>query len=372
MNLNLTTLVEQALGGDILNKISAGLGEDPQKIQAAVKVAVPSLLAGIMKQAGTPTGLQQLSQALDQSDSKILDNLGGMLGGGAGLQDLIKKGSAMLPNILGGGNVLGGITDTLTKSAGLGKGAIMSLLGMLLPIILGVLGKQKKALGLDTAGLGSLLGGQKNFLANALPAGMGDIMGLAGGLGQTVSNGANTMNGAARQAVDTGGGFSRAILPLVALAGLAYLGYKYLGPKAANTASEATKSVVDAGHGAVDAAKSTVSNATAAIDSAMKSLADGLPQTFNGLTDTLNGIKDVDTAKAALPNLQSAADTITKLAGGMSSMPDAIKKSIGEQATGFMPTLEAKAKELLGNADISSVLKSVLDTIMEQLKKLIG
>ncbi|MDX2198904.1 MAG: DUF937 domain-containing protein [Phycisphaerae bacterium] len=372
MNINLSSLVEQALGDDVISKISAGLGEDPRKIQGAVKAAVPSLLAGIMKQAGTPTGLQQLSQALDQTDSKMLDNLGGMLGGGAGLQDLIKKGSAMLPNILGGGNVLGGITDTLTKSAGLGKNTIISLLGMLLPIILSVLGKQKKALGLDMAGLGSLLGGQKNFLANALPAGMSDIMGLAGGLGQAVSSGANAMNGAAHQAVDTGGGFSRAILPLVALAALAYLGYKYLGPKATETTKEATKSIVDASATAADAAKSTLSNVTAAFDSALKGLADGLPQTFNGLTDTLNGIKDVDTAKAALPNLQSAADTITKLAGGMGSMPDAIKKTLGERAAGFLPTLEAKAKELLGNADISSVLKGVLDTILEQLKKLIG
>jgi hypothetical protein len=108
-----------------------------------------------------------LTSAVDNADDGILSNVGSMLGKSTDF------GSAALRSVLGGGGLseLGG---NIGKTSGLSGKAVTTLLGLLAPIVLGVLRKLKHARGLDSFGLSNLLSSQRDNIAAAMPEGMGE------------------------------------------------------------------------------------------------------------------------------------------------------------------------------------------------------
>lgn len=386
MSVNLLSLAQQYLGGGVMDQIGKAIGADPAQTKAAVSGAVPSILAGLINKASTPGGADALAAAVDQTDTGMLDNLGGMLSGG-GLTNMIQKGSQLGSSLLGG-NMFSGIIDAITKSSGIGKAGIGSLLGMLMPIVLGILGKQKKSMGLDAAGLASMLMGQKSMVQGLLPQGVGNMLGMGGDVaraagaavsgaaGQAMS-GVSHAAGAAGHAAQSGGSMLGKLLPLIIVAALAYLGYNYfMKGDAAKTVTDATRTATDAAGAAAksagDAAKSATDAAKATIDAALSSAASGLPKTFDSLTTTLSGIKDAATAKAAMPAITTASDSIGKVADGFKMLPESIQKTVKDSATGFLPKVQEMVTKVLGMEGIGAELKPLLDGLIEKIKKLIG
>jgi len=77
-----------------------------------------------------------------------------------------------LTSLLGGAG-LGQIASVLSKFTGVGEGGMGKLLGMLTPVVLGVIGKQSK--GMDAAGLASMLS-DRNLLPGAALGKGGRVM----------------------------------------------------------------------------------------------------------------------------------------------------------------------------------------------------
>ncbi|HEX8153931.1 MAG TPA: DUF937 domain-containing protein, partial [Thermoanaerobaculia bacterium] len=75
--------VRQQLGPDSIQQMSSTLGADPAATSKAISLALPALLGGLSQNAAHPQGAAALDSALEQHDGSILDNLGGLLGGGA-------------------------------------------------------------------------------------------------------------------------------------------------------------------------------------------------------------------------------------------------------------------------------------------------
>src|SRR5262249_3686486 len=101
----------------------------------------------------------------------------GKIGSGEG-------GLGMIRSILGAGN-LSELTGNIGQTSGLSGRGITGLLGFLAPLVLGVLKNIKNTRGLDSAGLASLLAGQRNNIAAAMPEGMA---GRIGSVAEPVSN----------------------------------------------------------------------------------------------------------------------------------------------------------------------------------------
>jgi LysM repeat protein len=81
------------------------------------------------------------------------------------------RGSGMLQSIVGGG----GFSDLVGRiggSSGLSRSAVTSLLGLLAPLVLGLLKKEKIARNLDAIGIASLLASQRNNIRAAMPDNM--------------------------------------------------------------------------------------------------------------------------------------------------------------------------------------------------------
>jgi|GEM_PF-955433 len=273
--MNLLDLAKGYITNEITEKIGGLLGESPENTSKAVDASLPSIFGGLIGQASTEKGAADLYRQLDDHDGSILDNIGGMLGGGnhTGIAD---KGNGILNAILG--PKLGGVIDLISKVSGMGRGGAGSLLGLLAPIVMGLLGKTRRSQGLDIGGLMDLLNKQKKHVAGALPQGMGSALGLgdmsswstdigdsvsgaasrvgnavtgtAGAVGDSVSDAAGSVGRGASAAASTvgsaagsvgsaagsagsaaasgGGGLLKLLLPLLLIGALLFFGLRAL------------------------------------------------------------------------------------------------------------------------------------------------
>jgi len=161
-SLNLIDLVRGHLTGDIGNEISSLLGESRDRTQAGIDVAVPEILASLDSVASTTDGAHRLSAAVDGAGSGILTNLGSLFEGTFSTD----IGMGPLRSLLGGERVTD-LSGRIAKSSGLSPRAVTTLLGLLAPIVLGVLKRLKDARELGAAGLANLLAGQRSNIAAA-------------------------------------------------------------------------------------------------------------------------------------------------------------------------------------------------------------
>ena len=192
----LLDLVTQSLGGDQQQQLGRQLGISPQQTQSAMTAALPMLLAGLARNASTPQGATALHGALERDhDGSLLDNLGGLLSGGAGASRATDGGGIL-------GHVLGDRQDAaqqaVSGASGVNGAQAAQLLAMLAPIVMGAIGRTQRQQGVGADGLGELLSGAQQQSAQAQPdlmqlanrlldrdgdgSAMNDIMGSIGGL----------------------------------------------------------------------------------------------------------------------------------------------------------------------------------------------
>lgn len=181
MSINLLEIINEHVSGDVISKLAEFVGESPKNTTSALSNAIPSLLAGLVSKSSDSEGASSLFSLLSQSDhdGSLLNNLVGAFSGGEGTNKLLSTGTTLLNSILG--SKADGVVNLIANASGISKTSSGSLLGLLTPMILGILGKTVKAQGINSAtGLASLLGSQGGFLKNFLPAGLTSILGLAG------------------------------------------------------------------------------------------------------------------------------------------------------------------------------------------------
>ena len=177
MASNLVSLVMQFLTPDMVDRIGAAVGLDRNIAQSAVGASVPGLLAALNGVASQPGGAQKLAEAAERQ-SDTLGSLVGLLADG-GQSSVIEKGSRMLSWLLGGGNRYA-LAGAIGKFVGLSQRASGSLLGMLIPVVMGTIAQQQGARPLNADGLADLLAAQKDNIAAALPPGFGNLLAGAG------------------------------------------------------------------------------------------------------------------------------------------------------------------------------------------------
>ena len=177
MATNSVSLIMQFLTPDIIARIAATLGLGRTETQAGVSAAVPALLAAFCGVADKPGGSQILADAI-KNQSGVLDNVIKMVGGGSP-SSLVERGSNMLASLLGSHDQ-SALAGAVGKFAGTGQSTGSSLIGMLGPIVMGVIGKQIGSRSLDAGSVSGLLASQKEQIAQALPQGFGRLLGDTG------------------------------------------------------------------------------------------------------------------------------------------------------------------------------------------------
>lgn len=172
---SLMDLLEDSLDQRTVSQIGNQLGLDPQTAQGAISAAIPMIVAGLARNASTPSGANALNGALQRDhDGSLLDDLGGFLGGGGGggqMAGMGGIGGAILGHVFGGRQST--MENTLGRSSGLDGATAARLLAMLAPIVMAALGRARAQNQLDGGGLTDLLGGERARMQQASPDGFG-------------------------------------------------------------------------------------------------------------------------------------------------------------------------------------------------------
>jgi sporulation protein YlmC with PRC-barrel domain len=172
MTDNLVSAISRFLTPDLIGKMASISGLDRGTTQSAVGACVPAIMSSLADLAAKPGGARQLTDTIAEQPTGMLANLAQSLGTGSLSAE---KGSGMLASLLGGG-VLNTLVSTLSRFVGVGEGSTRTLMGLLTPVVLGVLGREQRAAGLETGGLARLLMGQREQIATAMPVGLSDLL----------------------------------------------------------------------------------------------------------------------------------------------------------------------------------------------------
>jgi len=151
-------LLNSDLGRQMIGGISQETHQPADKTASVVAMAMPILLGAMKRNAASESGASGLMGALDNKhDGSILDNLGGLFGGGV-TEDVKQDGLGILGHVLGGSQ--DNAVRALSNKSGVDTNGVMQILQVAAPILLGYLGKQKKQQNVSTSnGIGDLLGG---------------------------------------------------------------------------------------------------------------------------------------------------------------------------------------------------------------------
>lgn len=238
MSVNIVDLVKNYVSQDLISKAGSFLGESEGGISKAVSGLIPSILGGVITK-GTQSetdAAHLLNSAKEANSSGLLGNLGSLLGN----SDLLSKGTGWFSSLFGGQSNT--IIDTISNFAGIKSSSSNTLISMVTPLIMGLLGKKAQDDNLSASGFSSFLSAQKSNVLSALPSGLGSItsaLGL-GSIGsaarETVADvktsAASAYNYADEQRKKSGGGM-KWLLPLLLLAAAAAL-YFWLSGKGCN------------------------------------------------------------------------------------------------------------------------------------------
>jgi sporulation protein YlmC with PRC-barrel domain len=154
--------------------MALGLGLDKAVVEKAVTAGIPGLLAALASLVAKPGGAAKLSDAVTQEQPGILTNIANVLGG-TGQGALIDNGVNTLSSLLGG-STTSALTSAVGRFANVDKRESNDLMGVLGPLLMGALGQQKRASGLNASGLAQLITSQKDNIARALPAGFASYL----------------------------------------------------------------------------------------------------------------------------------------------------------------------------------------------------
>ena len=234
MSLDLGNLLQSQVG-NVLGQFLTANGESAENSTQAAGLAVPAIIAGLVKHvSGNTTNASGLLDLITGAGGARLNTAVADVTTGNGASSLIDLGKQLLPNLLGGNAP--NVADQIAAESGISKASSGSLLALALPLILSVLRGKAQSDNLSGGQLLGLLGQQQGWLSRVLSPnmlsalGIGSLSGLFGGLTNVISGlgatgaaataSAATAAAAAPVAAKKGGAGKWIVLGLAALAAL--------------------------------------------------------------------------------------------------------------------------------------------------------
>jgi hypothetical protein len=179
--------LRSSLSDDHVNEISKRIGADPRQTRHAIDGALPLLLGALGREASDPQRAAGLRKAIEEDhDGSVVENMGSYLSGGVAGRST--NGAGILQHVLGDRQQAA--VQGLSARSGLDMSSVASLLPLLAPVVMGMIGKQQRGGGLSLDNLTNVLGGDTKRAANDAPD-LGDLLGsvLGGGSGQGSTGG---------------------------------------------------------------------------------------------------------------------------------------------------------------------------------------
>ena len=379
MSFNLVDLVKDQLGGAVLGQVGNLMGDQSGLAESALGSAIPALLNGLGQRAQLPGGADSMFGAINEADDSMLDNLGSLLGG-SDSSAMINAGSTLLGSLFGNSG-LGSLAGVISAVSGLSKGNTGSLLGLLAPIVMGVV--KRKLLGgggMNASGMLDLFKSQQSNINAAMPAGLSDQLNASGFLSSisstvgdaagtvtdSLSDAAQSVGSAGADAAQGGSSLLKKLLPIVALVLIGWLGMKFFSGSGQDAIDDATNAASSAAGDAATAVKDAVG------DLNIDDFSSDLSGMFDTAKSSLEGITDADSATAALPDLTAMGDKVAGLGGLLDKIPEGSRGAISGIITTGIETLTPIIEKLRALPGVGAIIDPVITPIMETLQGLAG
>jgi hypothetical protein len=380
MSTNLVSDITQNLNANLVTRAASAFGIDSTQVENAMSGGIPALLATLTSLASTPKGAATLNAAVAQQQPGLLSSLTNMIGNG-GQKGIIDAGRNTLTSLIGG-STMSAVAGALGKYAGISEGVSKSILGLLAPIVLGGLGQQQRANGLDASGLANLLTSQKDNILRAIPPGLSRSLADTGILDSLAGPSARVANVprdyvAPAKAASSGSSSSSGWL-LPALAGLAFLGlaWQFLSrPESTQTAQAPPPAKVE-----VPVTTGALPDQVAPSFASLENLrgikagdVDVGAQAADAVTKlraSLETITDEASAKTALVPLQDSAAELNKITGMLNQLSPANRAIVAKAIASIRPSLNQLFDKALQIPAVAALIKPSIDSIRSEMDTL--
>jgi hypothetical protein len=371
MATDLVASISRFITPDTIAKIASALGINRQAVEQAVGAGIPTILSGLVGLTSRPEGAQRLASVLLQQPPGMLDEVKHALGGAEQVA-MADHGSSILSALLGGGTMKS-VAAAITDYAGIKEGAGKSILGLLGPVVLGVLGQQQRVSGLDAGGIANLLASQKDSIAKALPRGFAEQLSgtrILDSIGETWTGdtpAAARTTARARvpvdvsevRAPDTSAGPAPWALAALAIAAVAGLFWLLSGPQTEQQVADQTP-----GRPAVEGRAVAVPSVSVVEVTRLASTS------VDGLRTTLASITDASSANDAMPKLRTMAADLDKLSEMAAKLPAESKQQIAAIVQKALPTINELCDKVLADPAAANVARPLVDSVRSKLSAL--
>jgi len=99
----------------------------------------------------------------------------------------------------------------------------------------------------------------------------------------------------------------------------------------------------------------------------MKAMPD-LKSMFSALTGSLDKVTDVESAKAALPELTSTNEKLGSLTSGLSAMPEALRDTMTDSLKTMLPGFQSTIDKVMGFPGVKEVLQPIIGSSCQRSK----
>lgn len=254
MTLNIVDIAKSMFSRDFTSNAANQFGESESSVDKFLSAGIPTILAGFLSKSETTDGANTIHKAAVEAEgSGILGNLGSLFARGAANSN---TGVSSVMNLISKlfGERWSALSSLIANYSGVKQGSASGLLGLIVPVILGALGKQVKDNNLSASGLASWLLGQKENIVNAAPSGfnLASALGLSS-LGSLGLGAANMASGVKRPVdtttssyseSETSSGGNKWLLPLLILLALGALVWYFMKGKKVDDTVVATDTMV--------------------------------------------------------------------------------------------------------------------------------
>jgi hypothetical protein len=411
MSTNLVSYVMQFLTPDMVGRIAAALGLNRSDAQSGVSAAVPAMLAAFGGLADKPGGAQSLVNTIKQQ-SGVADNFGSMIGG-SNQASFMERGSSLLTSLLGSHDA-SSLAGAVGRFAGLGQTKATSLLGMLAPLLMSLIGKQIGTRGIDVGSLTSLLASQRDQIAQALPGGMGQMLesaGIGSGFEQARATAATAGPQVSRasdyrspdqyrpstppdrpisrppeRTVRPQGAPNWAywLVPLIVLGALIYYlvsrphfeqqARQETHPPAQTQQQQAqprTTGQAPSGQQAGQAQQQPTTGGPSVVVGGVD-VKNALGDSLADMRTSLQSVVDGGSAQAALPKLEAAKNQIDRISGLAGQLSDDQRKVLAGVITTAMPTINQLTDRVMAVPGVGDALRPTIAPIKTKLAELSG
>jgi hypothetical protein len=172
---NVIWTVSRYVTPDVVGKLALASGLNKHRAENAISAAVPLILSELADLAATPGGVERLTTALNEQPIDVLTSIASLASIASGFAEsgqVAEKGTTMLSSLLGIGP-LGFLTSAVKTFAGIPEEPARIVIGLLAPLIVGLLARERRFAGLGPNGFARLLIEQRKQIVDAMPPNLG-------------------------------------------------------------------------------------------------------------------------------------------------------------------------------------------------------